>query len=76
MIKLPSLNDQQKCFKLTAAITAIFRYKQLITIVQTTITSQNLMQSFEIIHHDNNTKFERPRKMCLATLSDHSHFFK
>ena len=38
------------------------------------VSSQNLMQCFVVIHHDEITKFKWPRKMSLASLSDHTNF--
>ena len=38
-MEVPSLNEQWKCFELVAAMIAIFRYKQIIKIVETMILS-------------------------------------
>ena len=51
MIKLLSLNDQEKCLELAAAVIAIFRYEHLMPIVQTIVFPLNLMQCFEVIHY-------------------------
>ena len=74
MIKLQSLNDQEECFELAAAMIEIFRYSQLITIVQTIVPSENLMQRFEVMYYDETTKFERQEKMRRSSRSDHSDF--
>ena len=60
MIKLQSFNDQEKCLELAAADIAVFRCKQLITIVQTIVPSQNLVQCSDIIYYNKTTKFELP----------------
>ena len=55
---------------------AIFRYKQLVTIVKSTVASQYLLQCLDVIHHDETTKFEPPGKMRRASRNDHSDFLK
>ena len=62
-MKVLSLNNQEKCLDLVAVTIEIFRYKQLITIVQSIVPCQNLVQCFKVIHYDKTTKFERPGKI-------------
>ena len=50
MMKVSNLNDKENCLELAALIIAIFRYKQLITIVQMTLKiSSNLSRTFTMM---------------------------
>ena len=55
MIKVLSLNDQEKCRELPAAVIAIFRYEHLIPIVETIVLPLNLVQCLEFIHYYGST---------------------